>query len=184
MALQLAQLNGMQAQAIYALANMDQAVENAEGRVQQATDKTFSRMQEALSQSEINNRTLAERNTALCCENISLEQRLREITAAKKDEIEALKQQMQVKEAQSLEKIDKLKASVASMRSPCEKVLTSINSISPYLLPALPAYCQMDQLFGQCVRVSPDYQFKNGAIQTIIKETNVIKDQITKIENT
>lgn len=58
---QSAQPNAAQAQALYALANIQQAAQAADVRVQQATDETFRRMQEALNQSDSNNRALAER---------------------------------------------------------------------------------------------------------------------------
>jgi hypothetical protein len=93
MALQPAQLNGIQAKAIYSLTNMERAVEVAEGRVQQATNEVFSKMQTALNQSEINNRTLAERNASLNGENLALNQHIHELTLAKEAQVKALEEQ-------------------------------------------------------------------------------------------
>lgn len=67
-------------QRMQALANMQIAMDAGEERVQQATDDTFEAMQATLTQSETNNRTLAERNVQLTRENSTLKQQLKEIT--------------------------------------------------------------------------------------------------------
>lgn len=83
MTLQPAQPNAVQAQALYALANIQNATQAADARVQQATDETFRRMQDALNQGEANNRGLAER---LC----QAMERI-EALATRVDEVETLR---------------------------------------------------------------------------------------------
>ncbi len=58
---QPAQPNEVQAQTLYALANIHQTAQAADVRVQQATDEAFRSLQEALDQSDANNRNIAER---------------------------------------------------------------------------------------------------------------------------
>ena len=79
-----AQSNQGQMQALYALANIQQTSQAADTRVQQATDETFRRMQEALNQSDSTNRTLAER-LSKAMERI-------ESLAKKVEELESLRQ--------------------------------------------------------------------------------------------
>ena len=57
-----AQPNAAQVQALHALENIQGAVQGADGRVQQAYEETIRRLQEALNQSEANNRLLSEQN--------------------------------------------------------------------------------------------------------------------------
>jgi len=59
MTIQPSQLNG--AQAIFALANMEQATNTAEARVENATNQVLNQYQAALTQSENNNQALAGR---------------------------------------------------------------------------------------------------------------------------
>jgi predicted RNase H-like nuclease (RuvC/YqgF family) len=114
MALQPAQLNGEQAQAIYALVNMEQAVQAADGRVQRATDETLKKMQEALNQSEANNQTLAERIAQMTRDNSTLKQQIKELT----DKAAA---QKQAQEAYSKADQERVHALVMIANTECEE---------------------------------------------------------------
>lgn len=115
--------NAAQAQALYALANIQNAAQAADARVQQATDGTFRRMQDALNQSEDNNRTVVERNAALTRENDNLNQRLRELTQARDAQVSALEEQNRALQRQ----LEGLQAKVARYEPGIQLLKEAIN---------------------------------------------------------
>lgn len=182
MNIQPTQFNRAQAQTLHALKNIDNAVFASNKRVEQAREETFNRMNESLHESEMNNRSLAAENAALRREIYALKRNQRELSETHELQVRSLKEQMQAKETEFRDKIAKLKATIAFIQSSCEKILASVNSVSPYLIPTLPMQCEADLIMKKIAESTPQWQLKNGAVQTIIQQINRIKDLIAEIE--
>jgi chromosome segregation ATPase len=110
---------GSQSRKFNALINMQQTLDLAEERVQQSTEKTFNKMQEALNQSEANNKTLQERITQLTRENSSLKQQLKEVKKNNEAFKKAFKASLRAEQERNQERINDIAQNIKTL---CKKI--------------------------------------------------------------
>jgi regulator of replication initiation timing len=116
MALQSTPFIGSKPRGFNALVNMQKTLDVADERVQLATEETFNKMQEALNQSEANNRTLQERIEQLAHENKALKLQNKELIKTAVNE-----KQAQERAAQKIMK--RMKGLVAIAGEECEHII-------------------------------------------------------------
>lgn len=90
MSMQVSESNHAQASAIQALANISHATSAADERIQLSNEQLFNTMKTALEQSEANNKTLSDRNVQLASDNQALQQKIQELMASHKAQLEAM----------------------------------------------------------------------------------------------
>ena len=103
-----AEPNGVQAQAINALANIHNATQAAEDRVSQAYADKIRYLQEALKQSEANNGLLSAKVAVLNERNIQLEQTSEQLNAARQAKYQAVEERFKFLHERVMELTNKI----------------------------------------------------------------------------